>query len=127
MKANTTTMKAKALKAKALKAYTMTMNAKELKAFMTRKANTTTTTTTTMKANTTVSSRKDKSWMRNPDQLKNRKIFSIMAERNPDGSFLLLGGEQRVFVKKNQYVGEWVNVDTRDLGIELRNSAIHTY
>jgi hypothetical protein len=50
-----------------------------------------------------------------------------MAERNPDGSFLLLGGQQRVLVKKNQYVSEWVNVDTRDLGIELRNSAIHTY
>ena len=85
--------------------------------------------TPTMKAKTkkTVSSRKDKSWMRNPDQLKNRKIFSIIAERNPDGSFRLLGGNQRVLVKKNQYVSEWVNVDTRDLGVELRNSPIHTY
>lgn len=75
----------------------------------------------------TKNNRKNKTWMRNPDQLKTRKIFSIMAERNPDGSFLLLGGNQRVLVKKNQYVSEWVNVDTRDLGVELRNSPIHTY
>ena len=79
-----------------------------------------------MKTNKT-SQRKNKAWMRNPDQLKTRKIFSIMAERNPDGSFRLLGGNQRVLVKKNQYVSEWVNVDTRDLCVELRQNKIHAF
>ena len=83
--------------------------------------------TQTMKAKQIKNTRKNKSWMRNPDQLKTPKIFSILAERNPDGSFRLIGGNQRVLVKKNQFVSEWVNVDTRDLGVELRNSPIHTY
>jgi hypothetical protein len=75
----------------------------------------------------TKTNRKDKNWMRNRDQLKNRKIFSILAERNPDGSFRLIGGNNRVLIKKNQYSCEWVNVDTRDLCTELRNAKIHSY
>jgi hypothetical protein len=75
----------------------------------------------------TQNKKRDKRWMRNKDQLKTPKIFSIMAERNPDGSFRLLGGNQRVLIKKNQHSSEWVNVDTRDLGIELRNNSIHTF
>ncbi len=103
---------------------TLTQNTKIMKTQNTQQNKTQ---TMKKKTKTAVSSRKDKAWMRNPDQLKTRKIFSIMAERNPDGSFRLLGGNQRVLVKKNQHVSEWVNVDTRDLGVELRNNAIHTY
>lgn len=71
--------------------------------------------------------RKNKMWMRNPDQLKNPKVFQLTALRQPDGSFHLIGGEQRVAVRKNQHSMEWVNVDTRDLACELRNSRITTY
>lgn len=71
--------------------------------------------------------RKDKNWMRNPDQLKNRKLYSILAERNPDGSFRLIGGCNKVLLKKNQYSAEWVNVDTRDLCTEMRNAKFHSY
>ena len=77
--------------------------------------------------NTFTTGRKNKAWMRNPDQLKTRKIFSIMVERNPDSSFRLIGGQNKVLMKKNQYVAEWVNVDTRDLCTELRNSKFHSY
>ena len=71
--------------------------------------------------------KKDKKWMRNRDQLKNPKIFNLMAVRNSDGSFHLIGGQQKVMIRKNQYVGEWVNVDTRDIATELRNNRITTF
>jgi len=68
--------------------------------------------------------RKDKKWMKNPDQLKTPKLYNFQAIRLPDGTFHLLGGEQRVLVKKNQYSASWVNVDTRDIACELRRSKI---
>ena len=64
--------------------------------------------------------------MRNPDQLKNPKVFEVKMVRNPDGSFHILGGQSKVLVRKNQYIGEWVNVDTRDLACELRNNKIRS-
>lgn len=70
--------------------------------------------------------KRDKNWMRNKNQLKNPKIFNVSMVRNPDGSFHVIGGQSRVMVRKNQYVSEWTNVDTRDLTIELRNSKIRS-
>lgn len=72
----------------------------------------------------TKNNRKDAEWMQNPNQLKNPKVYSIMALRNPDGSFHLIGGQQKVLIKKNQYKVEWVNVDTRDMAKILRSSKI---
>jgi hypothetical protein len=71
--------------------------------------------------------KKDKKWMRNPDQLKTPKVFNLTVMRNKDGSFHLIGGQQRVMIRKNQYVGEWTNVDTRDLACEMRNSRITSF
>lgn len=68
--------------------------------------------------------RKNKQWMRNRNQLKNPKIFNVKMVRNVDGSFHMLGGESKVLVRKNQHSVEWVNVDTRDLACEIRNSRI---
>lgn len=68
--------------------------------------------------------RKDKQWMRNPDQLKTPKVYNVSMVRNPDGTFHIIGGQSKVLIRKNQYVGEWVNVDTRDLTCEMRNSRI---
>lgn len=68
--------------------------------------------------------RKNKQWMRNRKQLKNPKVYNVSMVRNPDGSFHVLGGQSKVLIRKNQYVGEWVNVDTRDLTCEIRNSRI---
>jgi len=83
----------------------------------------------TIKTNNTMkkSTRKDKNWMRNPDQLKTRKLYNITVERNPDSSFRLVGGMNRVLIRKNQHSAEWVNVDTRDLCTELRNSKFHSF
>lgn len=65
--------------------------------------------------------------MRNPDQLKNPKIFNVKLLRNPDGSFHLVGGETMVLDRKNQHSQEWVPVDTRDFACELRNSPIRSF
>lgn len=71
--------------------------------------------------------RKNKQWMRNPDQLKTPKVYNLTVVRNSDGSFHLIGGQQKVMIRKNQYVGEWVNVDTRDLACEMRNNRITSH
>jgi hypothetical protein len=71
--------------------------------------------------------KRDKRWMRNKDQLKSPKVFNLTAVRNADGSFHLIGGQQQVFIRKNQFMGVWVNVDTRDIACELRNSKITTF
>ncbi len=68
--------------------------------------------------------RKNKEWMRNPDQLKHPKVYNVSMVRNPDGTFHVIGGQSKVLIRKNQFVGEWVNVDTRDLTCEMRNSRI---
>ncbi len=72
----------------------------------------------------TKTNRKDKNWMRNRDQLKHPKVYNVSMVRNPDGTFHVIGGQSKVLIRKNQYVGEWVNVDTRDLTCEMRNSRI---
>lgn len=70
--------------------------------------------------------RKNKQWLRNPDQRKNQKVFSAKFLQNPDGSFCMIGGETLVLERKNQHSGEWVNVDTRDFATELRQNRIIT-
>lgn len=77
--------------------------------------------TKNMKTN---SNRKNKVWMRNRNQMKNPKLFSVKMVRDKDGKFHLLGGETMVLSRKNQVSAEWVNVDTRDFAVELNNSTI---
>lgn len=84
--------------------------------------------TQTMKAKSnntaTKSTRKNKQWLRNPDQLKNPKLFQVTMVRLPDKSFHIIGNQSKVFIKKNQHVGSWESVDTRDLTCELNHSKI---
>ena len=75
-------------------------------------------------AKTNKTNKRDKQWMRNPDQLKTPKLFNVTMVRNTDGSFHLLGGQSQYLKRINQYSSEWVNVDTRDLTCELRRSLI---
>lgn len=74
-----------------------------------------------MVTNTT---RRNKQWLRNRNQRKNPKIFSAKFIQNPDGSFMMLGGETLVLERKNQHTHNWVNVDTRDFACELRNNRL---
>lgn len=68
--------------------------------------------------------RKNKQWLRNPDQRKNQKVFEAKFVQNRDGSFSMLGGETKVYMRKNQHDYELVPVDTRDFACELRNAGI---
>lgn len=68
--------------------------------------------------------RKNKTWLRNKNQRKNPKFFTAKFMQNPDGSFTMLGNQTMVLERKNQYGGQWVNVDTRDFATELRQNRI---
>lgn len=68
--------------------------------------------------------RKNREWMRNRNQMKNPKIFSVKMLRDKDGKFHLLGGETMVLNRINQNTAQWVNVDTRDFAVEMNNSTI---
>lgn len=68
--------------------------------------------------------KRDWKWMRNPDQLKNPKIFTMTALRHKDGTFELLGGSTKVLCRKNQHGAYWENVDTRDFARELNNNKV---
>lgn len=70
--------------------------------------------------------RRNRQWLQNPDQRKNPKVFTAKFVQNPDGSFSMIGGETFVLSRKNQYDGEWVNIDTRDFAAELRTNRIKT-
>ena len=72
------------------------------------------------------SNRKDKTWLQNRDQLKTPKMFTMNVIRTSDGSFQLVGGDTKVLTMKNQYGGEWSQVDTRDFARELRSSRIYS-
>lgn len=74
--------------------------------------------------NNTTTKRRNKQWLRNPNQRKNPKIFSAKFIQNPDGSFTMLGKETMVLERKNQHTHAWVNVDTRDFACELRNNRL---
>lgn len=71
--------------------------------------------------------KKNREWMRNKDQLKHPKVYNVSMIRKRDGSFHLIGNEARVFMRKNQHSGEWVNVNTRDLMREMRQTSVTSF
>jgi hypothetical protein len=77
-----------------------------------------------MKTDKQNNTRKNKQWLRNPNQRKNPKFFQVTMMQTKEGNFVLLGGESKVLSRRNQYANEWVNVDTRDLACEIRNNKI---
>jgi len=73
------------------------------------------------------SNRKNKAWMRNPDQLKTPKFFSAVFMRNKDGSFHMMGGQSKYLNRSNDTTASWTKVDTRDLCVELRQNTIRSF
>ena len=73
------------------------------------------------------SKRKNKQWLRNPDQIKTPKIFNVTMVRNNSGDFHIIGGGAKVLMNKNQHSREWENVDVRDFACELRRNAIKSF
>lgn len=82
--------------------------------------------TQTRQAPNKTNNRKNKQWLRNPDQRKTPKVFDVKLRQLRDGSFQILGGEAKVLIRKNQHADQWVNVDARDLACELRNMKIRS-
>jgi hypothetical protein len=80
--------------------------------------------TQTMKTKQTKTNRKNKAWMRNPDQLKTPKLFNVQMIRTKDGSFHVLGNGVTFLDRKNQHSSTWTNVDVRDFACELRRNTI---
>lgn len=70
--------------------------------------------------------KRNKNWLKNPKQIKNEKLFNVKMFRDKDGVFHVVGGETKVLDRKNQHSAEWVNVDTRDFAMVLRNSSIRS-
>jgi hypothetical protein len=84
--------------------------------------------TQTMKAKQiSKTGRKNKQWMRNPDQLKTPKKFLVEMIRNKDGSFFIPGNGAYVSIKRNADTEDIIPVDVRDFACELRRSKIITY
>lgn len=80
---------------------------------------------TTHKTNKT--NRKNKQWLRSPDQRKHPKIFNVQMVQLRDGSFHMLGGGARVAVNINQHSSEWKSVDVRDLATEMRLNGVRSF
>lgn len=72
----------------------------------------------------TKNTRKNKKWLRNPDQLKTPKLFNVQMLRTKDGNFHILGGGVKLLDRKNQHSSTWTNVDVRDFTCELRVNKI---
>jgi hypothetical protein len=72
------------------------------------------------------SNARDKNWLRNPNQRKTEKEFSVRVRQNRDGSFTMLGNHSKVKMRKNQYISEWQHVDTRDLAREIRSNGVRS-
>jgi len=79
------------------------------------------------KTNKLKTQRKNKQWLRNPNQRKNNKIFTAKFVQRKDGSFHMIGGESKYLARKNGVASEWVNVDTRDLATEMRMRGIRNF
>lgn len=65
-----------------------------------------------------------KQWMTNRDQIKTPKRFSVDMMRMKDGSFQIINGSARAFLKRNQYRTDEIHVDTRDFVNELKSFGI---
>ena len=89
--------------------------------------NNNTNTNNTKTNNMKTTQRKNKQWLRNPDQRKNPKLFTAKFVQRKDGSFHMIGGGSKAFIRKNQNAGEWVKVDTRDLATELRMRGVRSF
>ena len=52
------------------------------------------------------------------------KTFTVMLERDRDGTFKIVGNETKMLDVVNQHEARWVRVDSRNFLTALRNSEI---
>ena len=75
----------------------------------------------------TRSIRRNKAWLRSPDQRKHPKLFSVDMIQLKDGSFHILGGGARVSTRVNSNTVQDFPVDVRDLATEIRMNGVRSF
>jgi len=73
------------------------------------------------------SARKNKQWLRSPDQRKRTKLFTVNMIQSKDGSFHILGGGASATIKKNQHSVGVYPIDVRDLAREMRMNGVKSF
>ena len=71
--------------------------------------------------------RKNKAWLRSPDQRKRTKLFTVNMVQLPDGRFHILGGGASTTIKRNQHSAAVYPVDVRDLATEMRMNGVTSF
>lgn len=82
---------------------------------------------TNSKKTDTRTMRRDKKWLRSPDQRKRMKIFQVEMIQRKDGSFHILGGGAKAVVRTNSKHSITVPVDVRDLATEMRMNGVTSF
>ena len=71
--------------------------------------------------------RKNKAWLRSPDQRKRTKLFTVNMVQLPDGRFHILGGGATATIKRNQHSADVYPIDVRDLATEMRMNGVTSF
>lgn len=74
----------------------------------------------------TRSIRRNKAWLRSPDQRKRTKIFDVQMVQLKDGSFQILGGGAKAITRVNGSAFQDFPVDVRDLATEIRMNGVRS-
>ena len=79
------------------------------------------------KTNDTRTMRRNKAWLRSPDQRKRTKLFQVNMLQLPDGRFHILGNGAITYTKVNHHKTEAYPVDVRDLAAEMRLNGVTSF
>lgn len=71
--------------------------------------------------------RRNKSWLRSPDQRKRTKLFMVNMIQRKDGSFHILGGGASAVIRTNSKHAMAVPINVRDLATEMRMNGVTSF
>jgi hypothetical protein len=79
------------------------------------------------KTNDTRTMRRDRKWLRSPDQRKRTKLFTVNMIQRKDGSFHILGGGATAVIKTNSRHAMEVPINVRDMATEMRMNGVTSF
>ena len=71
--------------------------------------------------------RRNKTWLRSPDQRKRTKLFQVNMIQHKDGSFHILGGGATAVIRTNAQHFMKVPINVRDLATEMRLNGVTSF
>jgi hypothetical protein len=71
--------------------------------------------------------RRNKAWLRSPDQRKRTKLFQVNMVQLPDGRFHILGNGAKVLTRQNSTSVKEYPIDVRDLATEIRLNGVTSF